>query len=55
MLLRRQLSLILVLAIGVTLLALTSRAKAAFPGHNGRITFLGGLENEDIFDITVGG
>ena len=51
MLLRRQLSLILVLAIGGTLLALTPRAEAAFPGHNGRIAFLGGLENEEIFDM----
>ena len=53
MLLRRQLSLMLVLAIGGTLLAFTPRAKAAFPGHNGRITFVvfGGLENEEIFDM----
>ena len=34
-----------------TLLALTPRANAAFPGHNGRITFLSGLDDEEIFDM----
>ena len=48
---RRQGSLVLVLAMVGTLLALTPRANAAFPGHNGRITFLSGLDDEEIFDM----
>ena len=55
MLRSRQLSLVLVLAIGGTLLALTPRARAAFRGHNGRITFVGGLDDDEIFDVGPNG
>jgi TolB protein len=47
--------LVPVLAVVGSLFALTPAAHAAFPGLNGRITFVTGFDDEEIFDVGADG